>query len=515
MSRGAAHRAGLGPFGRVIAIAAPAVTALTLAAIVALPPSEPDDELQLLAPERVPAGAIVPLRAHLYAGLGRAEGPSLVAAPTSVELRGPDWKPWARATLRGGFGATLEGELRAPPDRSGIATLIARASYQGVRLTVERPLRVDPPGTARTATTTPVLRELPPLRSLSLGPLRALGPEPPSALAARVRGGTCIPEAPCELLVHVGEPAASVIAEPSPSVSAAGTQPSPTATSGVIALLVTPHGPEAELSVRAERAGVPVARRAVRLPLALGGNAFASMPDVLAPDAVLPIAGYGSEPGCIVDAFVDGRWARSGSLRDCTSPARAPFAALEPGLWRVQLRRDRFSSDNAAVHTVYVAPPGAAPAAVSALLAHAALAFDPTDELARALAARPDPDPAHDAGNARYLLAVLDRGVSALPAASSSYAPAVLRLQATRGELRRLGLLALGACGLTLAALLGQRGLHAVDEAAGLLLAAGSTPRAVKRARARMGLRVVATLCALLLAFAAIAAYVVARAAAG
>jgi hypothetical protein len=89
----------------------------------------------------------------------------------------------------------------------------------------------------------------------------------------------------------------------------------------------------------------------------------------------------------------------------------------------------------------------------------------------------------------------------------------VLRLQATRGQLRKLGLLALAACALTLVALLGQRGLDAAGEASRLLVAAGTEPSTVRRARMRMALRLLATLCALLLAFAAIAAYVVARAA--
>jgi hypothetical protein len=86
-------------------------------------------------------------------------------------------------------------------------------------------------------------------------------------------------------------------------------------------------------------------------------------------------------------------------------------------------------------------------------------------------------------------------------------------MQAARAQLRKLGLLALGACALTLVALLGQHGLGAAQQASRLLAAAGSHPGAVRRARMRMALRVVATLCALLLAFAAIAAYVVARAA--
>jgi hypothetical protein len=170
-----------------------------------------------------------------------------------------------------------------------------------------------------------------------------------------------------------------------------------------------------------------------------------------------------------------------------------------------------------------VARPDEPPEAVTRTLSQAALAVEPHNAVARALAGagaqsgasdeRPPWALAPGAGNNRYLLAVLDHGIIALPAASSGHAAAVLRMKAARGQLRKLGLLALGACALTLVALLGQRGLGAAEQASRLLRAAGADPGAMRRARVRMALRVVATLCALMLAFAAIAAYVVARAA--
>jgi hypothetical protein len=56
-----------------------------------------------------------------------------------------------------------------------------------------------------------------------------------------------------------------------------------------------------------------------------------------------------------------------------------------------------------------------------------------------------------------------------------------------------------------------QRGLSAADEASRLMTAAGEDPRRLDRQRLRMTLRVLATVSSLLLAFAAIAAYVIAR----
>jgi hypothetical protein len=515
MSRGASNTGGLGPLGRSLALGAPALTALTLAAIVGLPPTEPDQEMQLLAPDRVPAEAIVPLRAHLYAGLRRAEGPALVSAPVRVELRGLDSRRWASTTLRPGFGTTLEGELRVPRERHGRATLIAIASYGGAQLSVERPLRVDRPHAPPQAALSPAPRELPALRSLALGPLRSLRDIPVAPFDLRIRGGACVPEAPCELLVALGT-GVTAFAEASASVSIAaqaGSAPGP-----IASLLVTPHGPEAELSVRVDDTA-PLARASVRLALALGSHAIASAPDVLRAGEPLRVALHGQERGCIVDAFQDGRWARTGSLRDCQLPSAAPFTALEPGRWRVQLRRDRFGSDNAAVRELYVARRDETPALISTRLARAVLELEPDNTLARSVAGAseaplpPGPGDTLATRNIRYLLAVLDRGIVALPVPSSGHAAAVLRMQAARAQLRKLGLLALGACALTLVALLGQRGLDAAGEASRLLVAGGTDPGTVRRARMRMALRVLATLCALLLAFAVIAAYVVARAA--
>jgi len=521
MSRGASNASGLGPLGRSLALGAPAVTALTLAAIVGLPPTMPDHELQLLAPEHVPSGAIVPLRAHLYAGLKRPQGPALVIAPTRVELRGPNSSSWASTVLRAGFGSTMEGALRVPAGRHGRATLIASASHQGVRLSVERALRVDPSG-MRSEPILPQARELPALRSLATSPVREAGKLPFDPQELKIRGDACVPEAACELIVHVGPLPIAVIAEPNPSVSVAEPA-SRSATGGVVSLLVTPHGPEAELTLRAELGGQPISRWAVRLPLALGASASAPTTDVLRAPEPLRVALQGSERGCIVDAFTSGRWARTGSLHDCRSPEPAPFPALEPGVWRVQLRRDRFDAGSAAVRSLYVARGDETPEHIAQQLARAALVVDPHNGIARSIAGVDGPPLARlvappgasvaTAGNNRYLLAVLEHGILPLPASSSGHAAAVLRMQAARAQLRKLGLLALGACALTLVALLGQRGFGAAHEASQLLSAAGSDPGVVRSSRMRMALRLLASLCALLLAFAAIAAYVVARAA--
>src|SRR5205814_1883858 len=68
-------------------IAVPAAAATALLAIAIESAREVDDDLQLVAPERAAAGDRVPIRAQLYAGLHRPEGPRLVTSELDVSLR--------------------------------------------------------------------------------------------------------------------------------------------------------------------------------------------------------------------------------------------------------------------------------------------------------------------------------------------------------------------------------------------------------------------------------------------
>jgi hypothetical protein len=162
---------------------------------------------------------------------------------------------------------------------------------------------------------------------------------------------------------------------------------------------------------------------------------------------------------------------------------------------------------------MYVRAAGEADAAVLAQLARAALEREPDDVLARAVSEQPEAFVSALGETARYLLAVLDAGVLALPAPSSGLPRALARLSASRAHVRKLALLALALCALTLGLLVAQRGLTAATEASRLMADAGEDPRQLGRQRLRMTLRVLATVSSLLLAFAAIAAYVIARAA--
>jgi len=512
MSRGAGARAQrrwrqAGLFARILV---PAGAALSLLSLVTGRAREIDHELHLLAPDAVASGESLPVRAHLYADLRRAEGARLIAAPLSAELRAGS-RVLARAPLRRSHAGSMDGVLALPAGFAGRAELVAIARPDDAVVRASRVVDVVAP-----AAPPPPLpidpRPLRPLQRFAPGPIRSTQPaQRPPVLAARVLGGACVPERTCTVLVHVGEPAASVraIAARSLTPDARSAQPS-AVTSGVVGLRAVTHGPEAELQIVAESAGVTVATRAFRLPVALGASALHEQPRLLAPAAAPRIGLQDDERGCIVDGFFERRWVRTGALSACRGEP-IPFAALTPGLWRLQVRRDPFAVDSAAVASVYVQRAGERAPDVLARLAHAALDQDPEDALARAVRDRPEAYAAELAPTATYLLALLDAGLLALPEPASGYPRARAHLLVERERVRKLALFALALCGLTVGLLVAQRGLRAATQAGELMAEAGEEPERIGRQRLRMTLRVMATVSSLLLVFAAIAAYVIAR----
>ncbi len=493
----------------------PAGAALTLLVVVRDSARSIDHDLQLVAPARARAGDTLPVRGLLYAGLQRAAGPQLATAEVALELRAAGGRVLARAPLRASFAQSMDALLVLPAGYAGRAQLRARAEIDGDHVLVARALQLDPAGAAAPPAPPPGERPLPPLQRLVAGPVRAAGADaqPPGVLALAIEGGACVPERPCRAFLHVGAPAAAVRVLATPSVTPAPASARPSAeTSGVLGLGFTTHGPEAELQLEATRAGVVVASRAYRLAVALGAVAARELPALIAAPARPPLGLLGDERGCIVDGFLQDRWLRTGALRACDGHEPLPFAALQPGLWRLQLRRDPFAAQSAAVRSLYVTRAGQRPDDVLVQLAAAVLARAPDDALARAVSA----DPGAHAGaqldpTAHYLLSRLDAGIVALPPAASSYPAARARLAIERTRLRKLSLLALALCAFTLGLLVAQRGLRAVSQAGRLMAEAGQDARELEHQRLRRVLRVMATVTSLLLAFVAIAVYMVAR----
>lgn len=511
-----------GRFQIVLRLLAPAAAALALVSVITND-THLDADLVLIAPERAHKGDLIALRALVYSGLNRPQGPALIHALTRVELIRPGGTAIAATELRPGFGPSLEGQLRVPDDAEGKLTLAAHAWAGGQRIEVERAFAVGEPERAPRAA-----RALGPLQQLAHGPIHTRdGALAPSDLSVRVAGGACVPERPCELFVHVGEPAArlEVVATPSVTVEQA---PPQLATSGVVALRIRTHGPEAQLQLRAsgqraqdEAAGLEAAvieaTRAVRLPVALGADAMQLERPVLEPSTLPKLSLLGGEGDAIADVFGEGRWLSS-TTQHASVSSPLHIAALPAGLYRVQLRRDPFESDSAALRTIYVRAAGETDGnvlhelATRVVAAERALPIAQRDAFAAQLASGAiAPGELDFEATAGYLLAALDHGVDRLPTPTSGYPLARKRALAHREDVRMLALVVLALAAASLVLLLVQRGLLASEQAALLLRASGTGDADVRRERLRMTLRVLGAALSVLLVFCAIALYLIIR----
>jgi hypothetical protein len=321
-----------------------------------------------------------------------------------------------------------------------------------------------------------------------------------------------VPEIACELFVHVGAPAAGLALVPSASITPEPSSARPSEeTAGVVRLRFVVHGPEALVTLAATRAGVPVATRALRMALGLGTSAVLDSPRILGEPSALRLGLHGDERGCIVDAFHDRHWLRTAALADCRGGEQPRWPPLAAGLWRLQLRRDPFSAESAGVRNVYVRGSEESDAEVLRVLANAAYAQDPQDAFAAAVRADPGTYVGGFATAAGYLIAVLDEGIILLPRPVSGLPRALAQHALARARVRTLALYALGLCALAVGLFVAQRGLAAAAEAQHLMSDAGEDPVQLDRQRLRMTLRVIAAICSLMLAFLALAAYMVAR----
>jgi hypothetical protein len=495
---------------RVIQLLIPAVAALTLVSFLTAQSHRVDHDLHLIAPSTAAPGDIVPIRAHLFGDLDRPEGPRLLAREVTVELCNARGDRLASTRLSPGHAGSLEGSLRVPARGAGGGApagwlLHAHAAVEGRGGDAEKRIAAEP------AALRPEPRALRALATFAPGPLRMEPGASPLHLDLAVGGGACAPEEPCELVVHTGASDVALVLAPSgaatPVTSARAEAGSPLAS-----LWIVTHGPEAEVTLDAQRDGARVARRSFRLPIALGSDALSPMTPLYHAPA-LPTVRLGGEPGsCIVDAFRDGRWLRSASLPSCDAGDPVPFVPLEAGLWRLQVRRDPFDSGTAAVRALYVRAPGESDDDVLSTLARAAARVSPDDTLVRGVRAEPEAYTGALEPAARYLLALLERGVVAQPRPTSGHAAALAQLAAELARMRDLAVWALGLCGFLLVLLLVRRGLAGSGAAERVMQAAGSGDApARRRRRLRALITVVAAAASLSLAFVAIAIYVIAR----
>ncbi len=438
-----------------------------------------DHELSLAIPDAVAPGAAMPARALVFDRLEMPDGPRLVSAPVELSLVDRSGAALASATLEPSPAGGADGSIAIPAGPSGWIEVVAIARVDGepvasVRTSVEV--------TRHPAQLAPQDRIAGDLQRLELGPVE--GPSPPHALDVRVVGGACVPEERCEVLVHVGEPAAAVALAPAASLDVEA--PSPAPTSGLTRFVVTVHGPEARTELVATRDGAEVARRRVQLPVALATPALELSPRVSSEPRVRASV-LGDRPALLVEAFRDGHWARTASMATTERAVALPFA-LEPGLWTIEVHTDPFSAERSAVRVVGVpghpsveafargAPPGA-------------------DELRFAWAA-----------------ATYEASVLPVPEGVSGRVDDLARLEARQRVLRIAAGVAL-LLGLVLAAvLLMLRGLEAAQQAQEVMEATGDPELASARHRRRTFLSALAIVAFALLAFLGAAILIVARA---
>lgn len=433
------------------------------------------DDLQLAAEATARPGETLALRAFYLRDVEAPAGPTLEQADVRVRLLDAAGRQIARTSLRRARdGQTMEGELQIPAAARGDLRLAARTQLaERAELTVVRALTVFP----EAPLLAPRFREAAPLQQLSLGSLRptdgaerAEGAEGALKLSPRVPGGACIPEQVCRLLVWVGEPAAQITLRHDAAISAPPPEPA-SETTGLVALALTVHGPEAVLVLEARRAGQLVAERTVRLPVALGqaqlelGSSLLTADQPLTASVVLP---PGRAHG-IVDAFRGGRWSATRAFVAAEAHSLA-LPALGPGLVLLQAHTDKFAGEGAAARVVYVRRPSeGVPQALRQIAARArddGLSDELTDGWSSELPAAALVDGQRSAA---FLLAAFELQRTPLPRAVSGRPRELHRLSRAQTGLRfgvgAVLVLSALVVGLTLM----RRGLRAQHEADAIL----------------------------------------------
>lgn len=434
--------------------------------------------LQLAAPDAVAPGADVPLRTFLLFGVSVGDAPTLTASEVTVELLEGD-RVLASTTLAASPTSTAEGVLTAP-DRAGDFVLHAVARLDGeIVATVARELSVaaDAPPAA------PLARLAPPLSQFALGPL-VIEPSqlPPPAFDARVAGGVCVPDQPCQVLVDLGADGYDVRFEPGPAV---------TVTAGAehegryarLTLQVT--GPEGEGVLCALSNGTPVARRGLRLPVALATPTVALRePFVRDGRLAMELAPPPGRTTLIADLSRDDRFVRTLTLPGGALDEHGrrsvdlSFEGLPDGVYRVSVRADPFPTDHVIDRIVRLGPPAAPP-------------FDADGPLAFAY----------------HAAALEDEGLT-LPTLVSGLEGDRARMESGQGLVRGFAIAAMLVAAVLIVLAVMRRGIASDAQAAKVLREAGATEdeRAIRHQRLTLALTVLALAFALLAGTALVAA---------
>ena len=363
---------------RLVAIVVPVAVALILVAAGLAERGAPGRDLQILAPRHALEGQPVPVRVFLLDLRGAAPA-TVDGAQVDVVLRGvegADQTAVVRARLEPSAAVGYEGSLVLPAGLTGTWQLFATAR-SGEEVDEAR-RRIVVGSAATPATHRGRLQTE--LQRYELGRVR--GSAPPEHLEPRVMGGDCTNHAPCELVVWVGEPAASIRLEPGRGARESRCESEPTR--GFVRCQVAVRGNEAAVDVIALRDGAEVGRRRLQLPMGSPapalGRSRALVPIGYRPELTVS----GLDEVYVVDLFHEGHWLHSAAMApDPRGHLPIGWELDAPGLWRVQVRRDPFGSNGSAVATWWVSEEE--PAAALAAFARHARQNDWLDPLASGL----------------------------------------------------------------------------------------------------------------------------------
>lgn len=490
----------------LIHIGVPAAAALTLVSVLVMERVDIDYDLQVIAPTTVRPGSSLPIRVHLLGHLRRVEGPELVVKKVYSDLITDTGQRVVRVHLRPSFGNTLDGVLEMPFDLEGSATLrtVAQLDTDQIGVDIQLSIRRNalPMQTYR--------RELEPLRQFSAGEVIHHVPvDPPCELDVRVVGGVCVPEQRCDLLVWVGCQHTSVEVARSSAVTPVGSSKVPIESITTITVVI--HGPEANLHLFVRNGATLLAERAIRLPIALASSSL-RLQEIVVNRAMSPVfrlEDKQEDAGCIVDVYHHNHWLFTHGFEDCLSDIRLPFRPSRPGIWRIQARRDPFSSDSASVRHFYVRGSQESNQAVLGAIVEHLLHRDRF--AARVLMQSQDSEISEFNQKVAFLLAGEDADLVPQPKPTTSLEKTRALLLRQRRRTREFSLLFLSLAGLTLGFLVARRGFRAASKARKIMADAGDTKAYTYRKNLQMTLTILAAVTAILLTFVAIAIYIIAR----
>ena len=454
-----------------------------------------DHQLTMLASPTAVPGRFLPIRVMVLGDLEAPAGPRIRALPVEVTLRSTAGRRLAHGRLDPAPGGAREGGIEVPEDAPQRMVLRAVAKDDGrIVARAVLGLRVqDHPSPAPL-----VGRMAHATAHFSQGPLELIEPLAVSpALDARIVGGACVPEFPCEILVRVEGPAALVRLSPSPAITVDETPSSPS--SGLARVVVRVHGPEAHVQLEASRQGVLIARRPLGLPVALAtpGLRIEDRAGLVRGEPLrIQVAMVGASRPVRIEAYQYGFWRRTTTVRSGPEVVELPLP-LGRGLYRIQAHGDAFA---------------AAPAASRMVLSGGA---DPDEAIARlnTLAGDPEAESPEGPDELRFAWAAanLEVGHYELPEIVRGLETDRAALERRQSTLRIAAVIAMVLGLLVLGAVLTQRGLTVARQAQQIMDATGDAELSSRAHRRRTLLSAFTIVAMLLLAFVAAGALIVVR----